>query len=272
MIMYELIEYQLPTTSLFLGETGSGKTEIWRQLQKAFTDARRGHEGESNIKIVDASQLCASGWKGDLHLSDCLRGFPKGMPFYVLVFDEFDKIWHNRNTDVNYADLMQSQLLKLAEHEDLGIPDTVPLDCLSIVFCGAFSSIYEQRHSKKGSIGFTSEKKEEKSDNSIQDELRRFGLKNELIGRLDHICEMQPANLDVYKTIAKQELQKLEENFHKEILISDYTLEKIAEEALSSHLGGRFVKRELLSRCEDALYNDCFCKIIQIEDCPAAEM
>ena len=266
MIIYDLMEYQMPTTSLFIGETGSGKTEIWRLLSK---------EWKNMIQIADASQLTASGWKGEVHLSDLLNGFNARSRLWhghILVLDEFDKIFDNKGNDIRYCDLLQDQLLKLFEHEDIGIQSTVPIDSLSIVCCGAFSSIYEKRQKKKGVIGFNSTSKDDPEEHDIKKELQSFGLKPEIIGRYDRIIEMSPASLDVYQLIAKQEHKKLEESFHKPIVISSDTLTKIAEEALEAGLGGRYIKRRLFSLCENAIYSDCFTKEIIIDDYPVAEM
>ena len=130
----------------------------------------------------------------------------------------------------------------------------------------------ENRQKKKGVIGFNSTAKDEPEEHDIKKELQSFGLKPEIIGRYDRIIEMSPASLDVYQLIAKQEHKKLEESFHKSIVISSDTLTKIAEEALEAGLGGRYIKRRLFSLCENAIYSDCFTKEIIIDDCPFAEM
>ena len=74
------------------------------------------------IQIADASNLSASGWKGDLHLADLLKNFDphksKYQGFRILVLDEFDKIWLQRSGDNEYFNIMQSQLLKLFEHDE----------------------------------------------------------------------------------------------------------------------------------------------------------
>lgn len=267
MIVYELLEYQLPTTSLFLGETGCGKTEIWRCLKRMYPNL---------IQIADASNLSASGWKGDLHLADLLKNFDphksKYQGFRILVLDEFDKIWLQKSGDNEYFNIMQSQLLKLFEHDSSAFPHTYPTENIAIVCCGAFSSLYKARHSKKGSIGFSCATKNEKPHKSLREELSAFSMLPELIGRFDRIVEMNPPSLEVYQEIAKRELHKLEADIHKEIVIDDDTLNAIASDALTEGLGARYIRKELFMRAEQAIYDDCFCKTIQIGESPAPEM
>lgn len=267
MIIYDLLQFQLPTTSLFIGETGCGKTEMWRCLSAEYPGL---------IQIADASNLSASGWKGDCHVADLLKQFDpnrsKWQGFRILVLDEFDKIWMHKNSDTNYFDVLQSQLLKLFEHDSSAFPNTYPTEFIAIVCCGAFSSIYEARHSKKGSIGFTSETEDEKPQKSLRDELSSYSMLPELIGRFDRIIEMNPPSLDVYQEIARRELHKLEADIHKEIIVDDDTLNEIASEALTAGLGARYIRKELFMRAEQAIYANCYCKTIQIGECLAPEM
>ena len=273
MIVYNLLEYDMPTTTLFIGETGTSKTEIWRQLKKEYTSPN----GDSLIEIFDASNMSASGWKGCLHLDDILKSL-KLLPHHswndkkIVVLDEFDKCWFNKNNDVDYFALLSSQLLKFFEHEGMSFPGCVPPENISVVCLGAFSSIYKDRRSKKGSIGFSCEIEGKKEDITIRDELLQFNMSAEMIGRFNAIVELNPPSLSAYLPIAIQEKRKLEKDFHKQIVISDDMLVQIAEEALDANLGARHIKNRLFNLCQDAIYNDCFCSTIQIEDYPVAEM
>ena len=249
MIIYDLYQFNLPTTSLFIGQTGCGKTEIWRQLSK---------EWKGMINIVDASQLSAAGWRGDMHLTDILRSFDRHKKMwrkFILVLDEFDKCWDNRNSDVNYYDLLQDQLLKLFDHDDSIIsPGCISPSDLAIVCLGAFSPIYEKKHSKKGTIGFARTTEEEKSENITPDDLLAFGMKPELIGRYDRIIVMDPPSLDTYKQLADLELKKLSDRIGKKIDIYSEDLYAIAADALDAKLGGRYIQKRLLARAEDYIY------------------
>lgn len=49
---------------LFLGPTGCGKTEIWRVMQKLY----------SNIYIIDSTRLTKEGWTGGFKFADVFDG------------------------------------------------------------------------------------------------------------------------------------------------------------------------------------------------------
>lgn len=57
MLLWEQLQ-GIKSNMVFIGPTGCGKTEIFRQLKKAYPD----------IYIVDASSITQDGWKGNFKI------------------------------------------------------------------------------------------------------------------------------------------------------------------------------------------------------------
>ena len=83
-LIHRHYEQNCPSVTLFCGPTGSGKTAIWRALQKEYS--------AKNIVIVDASSLTAEGWKGGNKISTIFRSLDKDTrQRCILCLDEWDK-------------------------------------------------------------------------------------------------------------------------------------------------------------------------------------
>ncbi len=258
MIIYSLYEFENTSTSLFIGETGCGKTEIWRILSQ---------EWRGMIQIADASQITAEGWKGGVKMTNLLMSFQedKAWKKHILVLDEFDKIWDERNSDVNYFDLIQDQMLKIFDHDSSIMPGIDPSD-ISIVCLGAFSPIFEKKRSKKAPIGFGCTQREAPSNIVTSEDLIEFGMKPELVSRFSRVIQMDPPSLATYRQLADMELQKLEEKLRKHIEIDPEQLDMLSSEALDAGLGGRYIKNRLFVMAEDFIYENPFAKVIDLSE------
>ncbi len=247
MILYSTSEYGV-SNSLFIGQTGCGKTEIWRQLAGEYPGM---------IQIADASQITAEGWRGGVKLSTLLKNFRTEPRYirYILVLDEFDKIFDQKNSDTNYFDLIQDQMLKLFDHDPGLVEEGVGPQEVSVVCLGAFASIYAQKGRKKHSLGFNSEAEEETPHHITAEDLKAFGLKPELIGRFSRIVEMEPPSLETYRRIADMEVSKLKQRIGKQVTVAPALLDKLTVESLDAGLGARYVKNELLRMAEDYIFD-----------------
>ena len=263
-IIYTLYEHDMPSTNLFIGPTGCGKTELARAVD---------HEFRTSCAWLDASCLSAEGWKGSVHLSDTLKSIRRDGHKKILFIDEIDKLLDIRGGDVQYHLLIQDELLKLFDHDKVLFADCISPEDLTIVCMGAFSKIYEKKGKKEKQIGFGAQDTEEEKPIVITaDDLVEAGFKAELIGRFDRIVQMEAPTLETFKMIADRELWKLAVRFEKDINMHDQDLYAIAQEALESGLGARKIRSVLRRRVEDFIYDYPYAKVIDLYNSPAAEM
>ena len=90
---------------VFAGPTGSGKTEIFRQLSKIYP----------NIVIHNATSITGTGWKGNMKVENLFDGVPDEMKGHlIIVLDEADKMFEDAD-ERHYSYIIQNELLKLRE-------------------------------------------------------------------------------------------------------------------------------------------------------------
>ena len=263
-ILYTTYEHDIPSTNLFIGPTGCGKTELARTIDNEF---------RKSCTWLDASCLSAEGWKGSVHLSEVLKSIPRDGHKKILIIDEFDKLLDIRGSEVDYHLLIQDELLKLFDHDKALFADCISPEDLTIICMGAFSKIYEKKGKKEKRIGFGAcDVEEERQIEISAADLVSANFKAELIGRFDRIVQMETPTLETYKRIADKELWKLAERFDKGINIYDHDLYAIAQEALDSGLGARKIRSVLRRKVEDYIYDHPYDKVIDLYNCPTAEM
>ena len=103
MVIYNLAKGTRSNT-VFIGPTGCGKSEIWRQLSAKYP---------SIIRIIDASRLTADGWKGSFHIENIFDGIdPDEIAKHglIVVLDEADKVFCETimgSSGTNFSALVQ---------------------------------------------------------------------------------------------------------------------------------------------------------------------
>ena len=196
---------------LLIGPTGVGKTEIIRTISK---------ELGVPIVIASASGLTKSGYKGEsvedilFRLYNNALGNLEKTQNGIVVLDEFDKLASNDlSGDTISTSGVQEELLKFTEgcEYDLDIssdpfePKYVRLNTENITFVamGAFADLDKQNKTKKNnSIGFganVSSLKDEKAFymDASSDNLIKYGIISELVGRFPIIIKLNPVTEDV---------------------------------------------------------------------------
>ena len=266
---------------LLLGPTGCGKTYIVRTLASLL---------DVPLAIADATSLTEAGYIGDdiesvvsklLAAADNdVEKTEKGIVF----IDEIDKIAKKKN--VNSRDVsgesVQQGLLKLLEGADVEVPvgansknAMVPLETVNtrniLFICGGafpdLEQIIRERLTKKTSIGFSAEIRD-KYDNEknilnyvTNEDLRKFGMIPEFIGRLPIVCPLQGLDEDMLVKILKEPKNAILKQYQKLLALDEVKLEfeddalhAIAEKALEKDTGARALRSIIEEFMLDIMY------------------
>lgn len=235
---------KLKENVLIVGPTGTGKTEILTRISKTY-----------NIPIViaNATSLSETGYVGrkvedllkDLYLSSNkdLNLAQKG----VLVIDEFDKLAEKKGEEKVSRSGVQRSLLKLFDGSTFYFDD-IAFDTskLTIVGLGAFSNIKEK----------------EDYQTITTEDLVKYGIMQELIGRFSKVIKMNSLSKeDLKKILIESKLSPLNTYktfFDEEGISFTYTedfIDYIAEKAEKLDTGARSLKTIFDDQISGALFH-----------------
>ena len=266
---------------MLIGPTGSGKTYLVKTLARLL---------KVPLAIADATSLTEAGYIGDdieSVLSKLLMAADNDVDraeHGIVFIDEIDKIAKKQNTtsrDVS-GESVQQELLKMLEGSRIEVPvgstsknpmvPTATVDTKNILFIcgGAFPELEEIiRNRLKGtnSIGFASELGEasKSADQILQqvtmDDLRKFGMIPEFIGRLPVIATLETLTVEYLVRILKEpknailrQYQKLMAMDEVSLEFEDEALELIAEKAMKKETGARALRSILEEYMLDIMY------------------
>lgn len=280
----EIDDTQIEKSNIvLLGPTGSGKTLLARTLAKII---------DVPFTIADATVLTEAGYVGE-DVESILSNLLQAADYDVdrakqgiVYIDEVDKVARKSDNPSITRDVsgegVQQALLKILEGTVANIPPKggrkhpeqsfIQLDTSDILFIcgGAFSGLEDiiSRRMSTGSLGFhnADSVKFDKNQPDIfthvePEDLQRFGLIPELIGRLPMICGLHElsdeALLDIlqnpknalckqYKKLFKMEDVELE--FEKE------ALEAIVEQAKKRKTGARGLRSIMEAAMMDIMF------------------
>ncbi len=266
---------------LLLGPTGSGKTYLVKTLARLL---------DVPLAIADATSLTEAGYIGDdiesvvSKLLAAAGNDVEKTEHGIIFIDEIDKIAKKKNTtsrDVS-GESVQQGMLKLLEGSNVEVPvgagsknAMVPLATVNtrniLFICGgAFPDLEEiitQRLNKQTSIGFDADLKDKYEDdpnilsNVTIEDLKKFGMIPEFLGRLPIICTLQALTKDMLVKILKEPKNAILKQYQKllaldevELKFDDTALEAIAEKAMEKDTGARALRAIIEEFMLDIMY------------------
>jgi len=266
---------------LMIGPTGSGKTFLVRTLARLL---------DVPLAITDATSLTEAGYIGDdieSVLSKLLAAADNDVEKAesgIVFIDEIDKIAKKKNSsqrDVS-GESVQQGLLKLLEGSEVEVPvgsnskgvmtplTTINTKNILFICGGAFPDLDEiimERLSKKTSMGFNAELKDKfqhdkdlLSKVTIED-LRKFGMIPEFIGRLPIIFTLKGLDQDMLVQILQEPKNAILKQYQKLLALDEVKLDfeadalvAIAEKAMAKDTGARALRSIIEEFMLDIMY------------------
>jgi ATP-dependent Clp protease ATP-binding subunit ClpX len=271
---------------LLLGPTGSGKTLLAQTLAKIL---------DVPFAIADATALTEAGYVGEdvetilLRLIQAADNNIERAQLGIIYIDEIDKITRKADNPSITRDVsgegVQQALLKIMEGCVAHVPpvpgrkhpqqEYTPFDTTNVLFIcgGAFEGLDKVIAKRIGSgrgIGFgssreTKQEREEESARLLQhvvpDDLLRFGLIPEFIGRLPVVVSLDSLDQSTLLRILTEprnallkQYQKMLQIDHVELELTDDALRAIATRAMQAGTGARALRSIVEGLLLDIMY------------------
>ncbi len=266
---------------LLIGPTGSGKTLLAQTIAKYL---------DVPFAIADATSLTEARYVGDdvenivTRLIQAADGDVKKAETGIIFIDEVDKVARmseNRSItrDVS-GEGVQKALLKIIEGSSINVPpkggrkhpngEAISIDTTNILFIcgGAFDGLKDIISKREGgnTLGFNQDKKTKKEQEGLiesveADDIMKYGLIPELIGRLHMITTLQEIDEEAMIHILTEPKNALTKQYKKlfsmdnvNLKFDKASLKEVASKAVLRKTGARGLRAILEDVMLDVMY------------------